>query len=245
MMTLLGSSCEDLTLKRALGRSPFKPNLVIFLLVQHQPKLLFPSASSGLSFCSPQSPKPSSSIDPGAEPRPGTGPGKASVSLHPLLLSPDLGSTFRAAAEGLVFPRLFPAQDAQPQNNRGRKRRCPAPRVAGGFPQRRWSSGCFPAAESPLERSLPGPFLPSGISRRCCWDLLSWEGKSQLVPGLPGFALLEEWNLEHLLPGVVPPQGIVVEPPRLQGFAPEWVGGVLGGGSDLLHFLISEHPIWT
>lgn len=100
MMTLLGSSCEDLALKRGLGRSPFKPNLVIFLLVQHQPKLLFPSASSGLLFCSPQSPKPSSSIDPGAEPRPGTDPGEASVSLHPLPLSPDLGSAFRAAPEG-------------------------------------------------------------------------------------------------------------------------------------------------
>lgn len=56
------------------------------------------------------------------------------MSLQPLPLSPDLAarSELLPRAKGFVFPLLFPAQDAQPQNNRGRKGRCPGPRVPAG-----------------------------------------------------------------------------------------------------------------
>lgn len=167
------------------------------------------------------------------------------MSLHPLLLSPNLGSAFRAAPEGRgpCFSSAVSCPRCSASEQSGQERALSRPRgYLGAFP----SAGGAVAA-SPLQDPLwKGLCQVLSCPRHLREMLLGFAVVGGEISACsPGFAHLEEWILEHLLPGVVPPQGIVVKPPRLQGFAPGWVGGVLGGGSEPLHPLISENPLWT
>lgn len=122
------------------------------------------------------------------------------MSLQPLPLSPNLAmcSELLPPAKGFVFPLLFPAQDAQPQNNRGRKGRCPGPRVPAGSQVR-------VELRDPLWKVLGSPFpFPGDVAGlghgkgdlgslcvclaglSCPWSL-SWGWWS---PQTPGIALL-------------------------------------------------------
>lgn len=129
--------------------------------MQHQPQAPFPFSLIRLPVLVPQCPKPSSSIDPGAEPRPGTSP---SVSLHPVPLSPQPGSA-QSCSRGpraWFFLWCFLPRGCSAWNNRGRKGRCPAP----GYPR------VFPAAAG------AGPF-PAGFPLERFWQLLPCPGASQ------------------------------------------------------------------
>lgn len=121
------------------------------------------------------------------------------------------------------LPRML---GQQPQNNRGRKGRSPAVKVPGGFLWCRRSGAMLPCCRFPSRKvkdSQPGPFLSIGVSRRCCWDLLSWKGKSQLISWLPVFPLFGRWiRASRMLAGVVPPQDIALE---LGRGLPCWWGG--------------------
>lgn len=115
--------------------------------------------------------------------------------------------------KGLVFPLPFPARDAQPTASKqsGQERAfscCEGTRGLSLMQAERGRASLLQVSLQEGKGYLPGPFLSIGVLRRCCWDLLSWKGKSQLISWLPVFPLFGRWiRASRMLAGVVPPQG--------------------------------------